>query len=82
MGKVKADGKTGNLRNMVLIEGLKNKITVFFFLRNSSKRHLKHLTKKCFRRVLASDNEIITFIISRLVEISWTKSEDHLAFVL
>lgn len=25
--KVKVDGKTGNLRNIVLIEGLKNKIT-------------------------------------------------------
>ena len=62
--KVKVNGKTGNLGNIVHIDRLKSKITV-----NSekqfSKRYLKYLTKKYLKknnlrdwlRVVASDKE-------------------------
>lgn len=62
--KIKVNEKTGNLGNAVLNEGLKNKITVVS-KKQFSKRHLKYLTKKCLRRILASDKETMTFIISR-----------------
>ncbi|KAL8188010.1 UNVERIFIED_CONTAM: hypothetical protein K2H54_059408 [Gekko kuhli] len=62
--KVKVNGKTGNLGNVVHIERLKNKITVTSE-RQFSKRYLKYLTKKYLKknnlrdwlRVVASDKE-------------------------
>ncbi|XP_032944193.1 60S ribosomal protein L22-like 1 [Rhinolophus ferrumequinum] len=62
--KVKVNGKTGNLGNVVHIEGCKNKITVVSE-KQFSKRYLKYLTKKYLKknslrdwlRVVASDKE-------------------------
>ncbi|XP_038171504.1 60S ribosomal protein L22-like 1 [Arvicola amphibius] len=62
--KVKVNGKTGNLGNVVHIERLKNKITVVSE-KQFSKRYLKYLTKKYLKknnlrdwlRVVASDKE-------------------------
>ncbi|KAF4796144.1 Eukaryotic translation initiation factor 5A-2 [Turdus rufiventris] len=62
--KVKVNGKTGNLGNIVHIDRLKNKITVTSE-RQFSKRYLKYLTKKYLKknnlrdwlRVVASDKE-------------------------
>ncbi|XP_054839219.1 60S ribosomal protein L22-like 1 [Eublepharis macularius] len=62
--KVKVNGKTGNLGNVVHIERFKNKITVTSE-RQFSKRYLKYLTKKYLKknnlrdwlRVVASDKE-------------------------
>ncbi|XP_041502080.1 60S ribosomal protein L22-like 1 [Microtus oregoni] len=62
--KVKVNGKTGNLGNVVHIECLKNKITVVSE-KQFSKSYLKYLTKKYFKknnlcdwfRVVASDKE-------------------------
>ncbi|XP_038954063.1 ribosomal protein eL22-like 1 [Rattus norvegicus] len=62
--KVKVNGKTGNLGNVVHIECLKNKITVVSE-KQLSKRYLKYLTKKYLRKnnlcdwlhVVASDKE-------------------------
>ncbi|CAH2247616.1 60S ribosomal L22-like 1 isoform X1 [Pelobates cultripes] len=62
--KVKVNGKTGNLGNIVRIERLKNKITVVSE-KQFSKRYLKYLTKKYLKknnlrdwlRVVASDKE-------------------------
>ncbi|XP_053316746.1 60S ribosomal protein L22-like 1 [Spea bombifrons] len=62
--KVKVNGKTGNLGNIVHIERLKNKITVVSE-KQFSKRYLKYLTKKYLKknnlrdwlRVVASDKE-------------------------
>ncbi|XP_074924505.1 ribosomal protein eL22-like isoform X1 [Chelonoidis abingdonii] len=62
--KVKVNGKTGNLGNVVHIERFKNKITVISE-KQFSKRYLKYLTKKYLKknnlrdwlRVVASDKE-------------------------
>uniref|UniRef100_A0A4X2L627 Ribosomal protein L22 like 1 n=1 Tax=Vombatus ursinus TaxID=29139 RepID=A0A4X2L627_VOMUR len=62
--KVKVNGKTGNLGNVVHIERFKNKITVVSE-KQFSKRYLKYLTKKYLKknnlrdwlRVVASDKE-------------------------
>ncbi|XP_059886612.1 ribosomal protein eL22-like 1 [Delphinus delphis] len=65
--KVKVNGKTGNLGNVVHIECFKNKITVVSE-KQFSKRYLKHLPKKYLQksnlgnlcywlRVVASDKE-------------------------
>ncbi|XP_047642356.1 60S ribosomal protein L22-like 1 [Phacochoerus africanus] len=62
--KVKVNGKTGNLGNVVHIEHFKNKIMVVSE-RQFSKRYLKYLTKKYLKknnlrdwlRVVASDKE-------------------------
>ncbi|KAM8953646.1 ribosomal protein eL22-like [Pelodytes ibericus] len=62
--KVKVNGKTGNLGNVVRIERLKNKITVVSE-KQFSKRYLKYLTKKYLKknnlrdwlRVVASDKQ-------------------------
>lgn len=62
--RVKVNGKTGNLGNIVHIERLKNKITVVSE-KQFSKRYLKYLTKKYLKknnlrdwlRVVASDKE-------------------------
>ena len=47
--KVKVNGKTGNLGNVVHIERLKNKITVVSE-KQFSKRYLKYLTKKYLKK--------------------------------
>ncbi|XP_038180348.1 60S ribosomal protein L22-like 1 [Arvicola amphibius] len=61
--KVKVNGKTANLRNVVHIERLKNKITVVSE-KQFSERYLKYFTKKYLKnnlrdwlRVVASDKE-------------------------
>ncbi|MEE6501432.1 hypothetical protein FKM82_004177 [Ascaphus truei] len=62
--RVKVNGKTGNLGNVVHIERLKSKITVVSE-KQFSKRYLKYLTKKYLKknnlrdwlRVVASDKE-------------------------
>uniref|UniRef100_A0A8D0HDQ8 Ribosomal protein L22 like 1 n=1 Tax=Sphenodon punctatus TaxID=8508 RepID=A0A8D0HDQ8_SPHPU len=62
--KVKVNGKTGNLGNVVHIERFKNKISVVSE-KQFSKRYLKYLTKKYLKknnlrdwlRVVASDKE-------------------------
>ena len=62
--KVKVNGKTGNLGNVVHIERFKNKIIVVSE-KQFSKRYLKYLTKKYLKknnlrdwlRVVASDKE-------------------------
>ncbi|XP_036161899.1 60S ribosomal protein L22-like 1 [Myotis myotis] len=62
--KVKVNGKTGNLGNVVHIECFKNKITVVSY-KQFFKRYLKYLTKKYLKknslcdwfRVVASDKE-------------------------
>ncbi|TEA41278.1 hypothetical protein DBR06_SOUSAS9810087 [Sousa chinensis] len=62
--KVKVNGKTGNLGNVVHVERFKNKITVVSE-KQFSKRYLKHLPKKYLQmnnlrdwlRVVASDKE-------------------------
>ncbi|KAL1780413.1 60S ribosomal protein L22-like 1 isoform X1 [Sigmodon hispidus] len=62
--KVKFNGKTGNLGNVVHIGQLKNKITVVSE-KQVSKRYLKYLTKKYLKknhlrdwlRAIASDKE-------------------------
>ncbi|XP_064194821.1 60S ribosomal protein L22-like 1 [Anguilla rostrata] len=62
--RVKVNGKTGNLGNIVQIARLKNKITVTSE-KQFSKRYLKYLTKKYLKknnlrdwlRVVASDKE-------------------------
>ncbi|KAG8581230.1 hypothetical protein GDO81_007596 [Engystomops pustulosus] len=62
--KVKVNGKTGNLGNIVHIERTKNKINVASE-KQFSKRYLKYLTKKYLKknnlrdwlRVVASDKE-------------------------
>ncbi|XP_038191363.1 60S ribosomal protein L22-like 1 [Arvicola amphibius] len=62
--KVKVNGKTGNLENVVHIERLKNKITVVSE-KQFSKRYLKYLTKNYLKKsnlrdwlhVVASDKE-------------------------
>ncbi|XP_032951386.1 60S ribosomal protein L22-like 1 [Rhinolophus ferrumequinum] len=62
--KVKVNGKTGNLGNVVHIECCKNKITVVSE-KQFSKRYLKYLTKKYLKKnspcdwlcVVASDKE-------------------------
>ncbi|KAB0356077.1 hypothetical protein FD754_000233 [Muntiacus muntjak] len=63
--KVKVNGKTGNLGNVVHIELFKNKIIVVSE-KQFSKRYLKYLTKKYLKKnnlrdwlcVVASDKEI------------------------
>ncbi|KAI5091968.1 60S ribosomal protein L22-like 1, partial [Silurus meridionalis] len=62
--KVKVNGKTGNLGNVVQIARLRNKISVSSE-KHFSKRYLKYLTKKYLKknnlrdwlRVVASDKE-------------------------
>ncbi|XP_055002423.1 60S ribosomal protein L22-like 1 [Sorex araneus] len=62
--KVKVNGKTGNLGNVVHIECLKNKITLVSE-KQFSKRYLKYLTKKYLKKnnlhdwllVVASDKQ-------------------------
>ncbi|XP_068137112.1 ribosomal protein eL22-like [Hyperolius riggenbachi] len=62
--RVKVNGKTGNLGNVVHIERLKNKINVASE-KQFSKRYLKYLTKKYLKknnlrdwlRVVASDKQ-------------------------
>ncbi|XP_032507605.1 60S ribosomal protein L22-like 1 [Phocoena sinus] len=58
--KVKVNGKTGNLGNVVHIECFENKITVVSE-KQFSKRYLKHLPKKYLQKnnlhVVASDRE-------------------------
>uniref|UniRef100_A0A8C8ZWT5 60S ribosomal protein L22-like 1 n=1 Tax=Prolemur simus TaxID=1328070 RepID=A0A8C8ZWT5_PROSS len=62
--KVKVNGKTGNLGNVIHIECFKNKIIVVSE-KQFSKRYLKYLTKKYFKKnnlrdwlqVVASDKE-------------------------
>ncbi|KAK7810578.1 hypothetical protein U0070_022050 [Myodes glareolus] len=62
--RLKINGKTGNLGNVVHIERLKNKITVVSE-KQFSKRYLKYLIKKYLKknnlrdwlRVVASDKE-------------------------
>lgn len=62
--RVKVNGKTGNLGNVVQIARLKNKISVSSE-KQFSKRYLKYLTKKYLKknnlrdwlRVVASDKE-------------------------
>ncbi|XP_047647559.1 60S ribosomal protein L22-like 1 [Phacochoerus africanus] len=62
--KVKVNGKTGNLGNVVHIECFRNKITVVSE-KEFSKRYLKYLTKKYLKknnlcdclRVVSSDKE-------------------------
>ncbi|XP_043834548.1 60S ribosomal protein L22-like 1 [Dromiciops gliroides] len=62
--KVKVNGKTGNLGNVVYIEHFKNKIMVVSE-KQFSKRYLKYLTKKYLKKnnlhdylhVVASDKE-------------------------
>ncbi|XP_026863828.1 60S ribosomal protein L22-like 1 isoform X2 [Electrophorus electricus] len=62
--KVKVNGKTGNLGNIIQIARQKNKITVTSE-KQFSKRYLKYLTKKYLKknnlrdwlRVVASDKE-------------------------
>uniref|UniRef100_A0A2K5PXV7 60S ribosomal protein L22-like 1 n=1 Tax=Cebus imitator TaxID=2715852 RepID=A0A2K5PXV7_CEBIM len=56
--KVKVNGKTRNLRNVVRIERFKNKITVVSE-KQFSKRYLKYLTKKYLKNnlLVASDKE-------------------------
>nr|XP_033814783.1 60S ribosomal protein L22-like 1 isoform X2 [Geotrypetes seraphini] len=62
--KVKVNGKTGNLGNIVHIEHFKNKVTVMSE-KKFSKRYLKYLTKKYLKknnlrdwlRVVAADKE-------------------------
>ncbi|XP_017381802.1 60S ribosomal protein L22-like 1 [Cebus imitator] len=62
--KVKVNGKTGNLGNVVHVEGFKNNITVVSE-KQFSKRYLKYLTKKYLKKnnlcdwlqVVASDKE-------------------------
>ncbi|XP_043852805.1 60S ribosomal protein L22-like 1 [Dromiciops gliroides] len=63
--KVKVNGKTGNLGNVVHIEHFKNKITAVSE-KQFSKRYLKYLTKKYLKKnnrcdwlhMVASDKEI------------------------
>ncbi|KAB0405193.1 hypothetical protein E2I00_012426 [Balaenoptera physalus] len=63
-GRVKVNGKTGNLGNVVHIERFRNKITVVSE-KQFSKRYLNYLTKKYLKknnlrdwlRVVASDKE-------------------------
>nr|XP_058165285.1 ribosomal protein eL22-like [Dasypus novemcinctus] len=69
--KVKVNGKTRNLRNAVLIEYFKNKITVVSE-KQFSKRYLKYLTKKYLKNslhdwlhVVASDEETYELYYSR-----------------
>jgi large subunit ribosomal protein L22e len=79
--KVKVNGKTGNLGNVVHIEHLKNKITVVSE-KQFSKKYLKYLTKKYLKKnnlhdwlhVVASDKETYDFVISRLVKMKMVQS--------
>nr|XP_048295177.1 60S ribosomal protein L22-like 1 [Myodes glareolus] len=87
--KVKVNGKTGNLGNVVHIECLKNKITVVSE-KQFSKRYLKYLTKKYLKKnnlhdglcVVASDKEICELCYFQISQDEdGSESEDYLAFV-
>ena len=79
--KVKVNGKTGNLGNVVHIEHFKNKIIVVSE-KQFSKRYLKYLTKKYLKKNNFGDwlqglhltRTLINFITSRLVKMKMNLS--------
>ncbi|KAM4695078.1 ribosomal protein eL22-like [Discoglossus pictus] len=81
--RVKVNGKTGNLGNIVHIERLKNKITVVSE-KQFSKRYLKYLTKKYLKknnlrdwlRVVASDKETYELRYFQISQEEESESED------
>ncbi|XP_070560628.1 large ribosomal subunit protein eL22-like [Ptychodera flava] len=80
-GKIKVEGKTGNLGNHVLVERNKSKLTVTADI-PFSKRYLKYLTKKYLKkhnlrdwlRVVASNKETYEL---RYFQINQDEDEDE-----
>ncbi|KAM9315583.1 ribosomal protein eL22-like [Gastrophryne carolinensis] len=81
--RVKVNGKTGNLGNIVHIERLKNKINVSSE-KQFSKRYLKYLTKKYLKknslrdwlRVVASDKTTYELRYFQISQDEESESED------
>ena len=80
--KVKVNGKTGNLGNVVHIERFKNKIIVVSE-KQFSKRYLKYLTKKYLKKKtlfvigfvwLHLTRRLTSFVTSRLVKMKMNLS--------